>query len=153
MNRTGGTRRRAWLVTGLCAGFLPLVFSACSRDPAEARLRQRIADMEDAIRGRKPAAFMTGVSPDFIGSGGLDHDGVRQLLRLQMLRNAHIGIRLESVEVQLVGREADVTFQVMLSGGDGTWLSGPGQEWRVHSGWRDGDDDWQVLQASWKAAP
>lgn len=146
----GSSRRRTWLVAGLSACLLPLALAACSRDDADARLRQRIDDMREAIQAGKPKAFMAGVAPDFIGTGGLDHDGVQQFLRLSMLRNASIGVTLGPLGVQRDGAEASVVFKAMLSGGDGARWPESVQGWTVRSGWRDGDSGWQLLQASWE---
>ncbi|MCK9515839.1 MAG: hypothetical protein WCZ18_05945 [Ottowia sp.] len=150
MSRQGSLSRRRWLAAGLSACVLPLALAACSQDDADARLRLRIEDMRDAIGDRKPRAFMAGVAPDFIGTDGLDHDGVQQLLRLHMLRNAKIGITLGPLSVEREGAQARVVFKAMLSGGDGAGWPDAIRGWTVHSGWRDGDAGWQLLQASWK---
>lgn len=139
------TRRRTFLLLLLPAGL-----AACSRSSAEERLRERIKAMQQALQEQKTKPFMAGVSEDFVGSGGLDHAAVRGLLRLQFLRNARIGVTLGPLDVTLQGEEAQVAFTAVLTGGDGGLLPARAGTWQVRSGWRDGKEGWQVLQASWE---
>lgn len=136
--------RRAFLL------LLPVSLLGCSRGSAEQRLRQRIKSMQQALQEQKAKAFMAGVAEDFIGSGGLDHAAVRGLLRLQFLRNARIGVTLGPLDIALQDQEAQVSFKAVLTGGDGGLLPERAGTWQVRSGWRDGKDGWQVLQASWE---
>ncbi|TAN11060.1 MAG: nuclear transport factor 2 family protein [Burkholderiaceae bacterium] len=142
-----GRRRVAALVA-----FSPFALAACSRGSAEARLRARIVAMQEALEARKTAAFMAGVSPDFIGPGGLDHAGVRNLLRLQFLRHAKVGATLGPLAIEMRSGGADVTFKVISTGGDGSFLPDTAHAWSVRSAWRDGADGWQVVQADWAPA-
>ena len=128
------------------------LLAGCAKAPAEERLRARIGAMQDAIVARDVSAFMEGVAEDFTGSGGLDRAALQQLVRLQVVRNASIGAAIGPVEVQLQGERATVDFQVVLTGGSGGLLPERAQAYDVKSGWRDGDDGWQVFNAEWKAA-
>ena len=128
------------------------LLAGCSKPPAEERLRERIGQMQDAIVARDVSAFMEGVADDFIGSGNLDRAALQQLVRLQVMRNASIGATIGPVTVQLQGERATVDFKVVLTGGSGGLLPERAQGFDVRSGWRDGDDGWQVYNAEWKAA-
>lgn len=125
------------------------LLAACSKPPAEQRLRERIGAMQDAIVAREVSVFMDGVADDFIGSGNLDRAALQQLVRLQVMRNAAIGATLGPIEVQLQGERATVEFDAVLTGGAGGLLPERAQGYRIKSGWRDGGDDWQVFSAEW----
>lgn len=147
--RDAGARRQA-LKLLVALAWLPMILGACSRSSSEERLRNLITDMRDAIPEQKTSAFMKGVAPDFIGTGGLDQEGMRQLLRLHFVRNVQIGVTLGSLDVRLGGGEAEVAFNATLTGGSGGLLPDEMQSWRVRSDWRDGADGWQLVRASWE---
>lgn len=128
------------------------LLAGCAKAPAEQRLRERIGAMQEAIVARDVSAFMEGVAGDFIGSGNVDRAALQQLVRLQVMRNASIGATLGPMEVVMQGERAIVEFDVVLTGGSGGMLPERAQGYRIESGWRDGDDGWQVYHAEWKDA-
>lgn len=140
-------RRRA---AALFAALPVIALAACARSSAEDRLRGRIAEMQDALKARKPAAFMAGVAADFSGPEGLDRAGIHNLLRLQFLRHAEIGATLGPIGIEMQGSSASVTFKALSTGGDGSLLPQSARGWDVQSAWRDGADGWQVVQAEWE---
>lgn len=129
-----------------------LGLAACSRTPPEARLRERIAEMQQALEAREVSGFMAGVAGDFAGGAGLDRAGLRNLVRVQVLRHAAIGVTLGPLDVSLHGERATVKFSVMATGGSGGLLPDSARPWAVESHWRDGDDSWQVFHAEWEPA-
>ena len=134
-------RHALWMALALLAG--------CAKAPAEERLRARIAQMQDAIVARDVSGFMEGVAADFIGPGNLERAALQQLVRLQVMRNAAIGATLGPVQVTLQGERATVEFDAVLTGGAGGLLPERAQGYRIHSGWRDGEESWQVFNAEW----
>lgn len=106
--------------------------------------------MQEALEARRPADFVAGIAEDFTGESDLDRDGVRKLLRLQLLRNAQVGASLGPLQIELHGERATVSFTAVLTGGTGSLLPTSAQAWKVSSGWRDGPDGWQVIQARWE---
>lgn len=127
-----------------------LVLAACGQEPAEERLRERVAAMEQALEEREPGVFMDGVADNFIGEGGLDRRGLRGLLAAQMMRNAEVSAVLGPLDIQLEGDQARLAFDVVVTGGAGGFLPERAQAYRVESGWRDGADGWQVVEADWE---
>ena len=127
-----------------------VVVSGCSRTPPEQRLRERIADMQQALEARSPGDFFEGVAEDFSGGSGLDRDGARNYLRAQVLRNAAIGVTLGPLDIELHGERATVKFSAVLTGGSGGLLPDSARPWAVTTGWRDGPDGWQLISASWE---
>lgn len=128
---------------------LAVVLAGCSDSPPEQRLRERIGEMHQALEAREPATFMRGVAEDFGGQNGLDRVGVHNLLRVQMLRHQAIGATFGPLDIELNGDRATVKFTVLTTGGSG-FIPERAQPWRVNSGWRDGSDGWQLIQADWE---
>lgn len=126
------------------------LLAGCDRSPPEQRLRERIAEMQQALEARKPAAFVEGIAEDFGSDKGMDREGIRNLLRVQMLRNASIGATLGPLDITLHGERATVTFSAVLTGGSGGLLPDSARPWAITSAWRDGADGWQLIHASWE---
>ncbi len=135
-------RHGLWMALGLLA--------ACAKAPAEQRLRERIAGMQDAIAAREVSDFMEGVAPDFIGSGGADRAALHNLVRLQVIRNASIGATLGPIDVEMQGERARVEFDVVLTGGAGGLLPERAQAYAIESGWREEGGEWVVFAAEWE---
>jgi len=129
-----------------------LMLAACAAPRPEQRLRQTLAGMQEAVEQGRPKDFMAGVAEDFIGNDGLDRDGLRRLLRGQLLLNAKVGVHTGPVAVTLRQGTASVEFTALLTGGDGRLLPERSQLQQVTSNWRERDGQWQVYSASWTAA-
>ena len=108
--------------------------------------------MQEALETGRPSDFVAGIAEDFAGDSGLDREGVRNLLRVQVLRNERIGASLGPMTVEMHGERATVTFTALLTGSRGGLLPDNARAWSVRSGWRDGPDDWQMIHAEWKPA-
>jgi len=128
---------------------LLLGITACNREPPEQRLRQTIAEMQAAIEQGEPRKFMANVTNDFIGNDSLDHAGLSQLLRGQLLLNAKVGIQTGPLTVEMQKDTALVRFTVLLTGSGGSLLPERGQMQQVISGWREVDGQWQLYSAQW----
>ncbi len=130
--------------------FGSIFLAACSGDPDEAALRGRIDDMVAAVEAREPRGFLDGVAEDFAGDHNLDRSRLQGILRAQLLRNQHIGISLLSTEVVMHGERATVTQQVVLTGGDSSFIPDQYRRLRVESGWRIEEGSWVVYVARWE---
>lgn len=145
-------RGRVAICAILAASLVLMSLAGCSRSAPEDRLRARINAMQDALEARRPTDFVAGIAEDFSSDSGLDREGVRNLLRLQVLRNERIGATLGPLKIELHGERASVTFSAMLTGSRGGLLPDNARAWSVRSGWRDGPDDWQLIHAQWEPA-
>lgn len=131
---------------------LVLLLAGCSKPPAEERLRERFEAMRSAVLERRPGDFMDGVAEDFTGEGNIDRAAMHNLLRAQLLRNADIGATVGPLDIRIDGERATMEFTMVLTGGSGGLIPERANGWAVKTGWRDGDDGWQVYFAEWAPA-
>ncbi|SDD19716.1 hypothetical protein [Aquimonas voraii] len=135
-----------WLLAVL---FLPLLVAACSRAPAEQRLHEAMAGLQSAIEAREVRVAMGYVDEDFIGSGSLDREGARNLLRAMVLRHQSLGLTLGPAEIELFEGRAAVRFTAVATGGQGALLPQSARVWQVETAWRDHGSDWRLISAHW----
>lgn len=126
--------------------------AACSKPPAEERLRTRFEAMRTAVLERRPGDFMDGVAEDFTGEGNIDRAAMHNLLRAQLLRNADIGATVGPLDIRIDGERATMEFTMVLTGSSGGLIPERANGWSVKTGWRDGADGWQVYFAEWSPA-
>ena len=129
-----------------------LLVAACSRTPAETRIRESIAAMQAAVEAREPKTFMRYVADDFTGDkGSVDRTQVHNLMRAQFLRNEAIGVTLGPIDVELMGQRATATVTATLTGGSGGWLPERGGAYRFTTGWKEDGGEWRCISAEWEA--
>jgi hypothetical protein len=128
------------------------LLAACSQTSPEQRLQQQFEQMQMAVEERRADDFMAGVSADFAGKNGMDRAALHNLLRLQMLGNASVGVTRGPLEIQWQGDHATVKCSVLLTGGGGRFLPERAQTYAITSGWREEDGEWRVYYAEWHAA-
>lgn len=128
-----------------------LVMAACSRAPAEQRLRESIATMEEAIEAGNVRAFIDHIGSDFIGNhGAFDRRQLHAWLRAQVLRQARIDVVAGPLDIRLYdGGRATVKMEVVLTGSRGGWLPDSGRRLRVDSVWREDGGRWRCVSANW----
>ncbi|MFN7784611.1 MAG: nuclear transport factor 2 family protein [Lysobacterales bacterium] len=122
----------------------------CSRAPAEERLRGAMTGLQAAIEAREVGEAMEYVGEDFIGTGSLDREGARNLLRLMVLRHQTLGLSLGPAEIELFEGRASVRFTAVATGGQGALLPQSARVWNVETAWRDDGDEWRLISAQWK---
>ena len=74
--------------------------TACSRTSPEQAVRQQIEVLQSAIDARDPAAVHDLLADDFIGNGGMDRRGARQLAAAVFLRHRDVGARIGPVSAR-----------------------------------------------------
>lgn len=127
------------------------MLASCHRSSDEEVIGDAISAMESSIEAARPADFMRFVAEDFTAdSGALGREDLHNLLRLQVLRNARIEIRLVSSEIEVLESRATVTVVSVFTGGNAQWLPERGSSWRIVSGWRKRDGEWQCINAQWE---
>lgn len=133
---------------------LPLVLvialGGCAVEPAEQRLQASMSGLQAAIEAREVRSAMDFIADDFIGTGTLDREGVRNVLRVQVLRHAQLGLSLGPMQTELIGDRATVRFTAVATGGSGAMIPESARVWDVETGWRDDDGQWRLISAQWK---
>ena len=128
-----------------------IAVAGCGGDTPEQAVRRQVEAMQGAIDAREAGAVADLLAEDFVGNDGMDRRGARQLAAAVFLRHRDIGARLGPVKVELRGQgDAIARFDVLATGGSGGLLPERGQVYRVETGWRLADGEWQLLNATWK---
>jgi hypothetical protein len=138
-------RASFWLLLLLAA-----VLAACARTPPEEKLRVTVAGLQAAIEKHDGSAVNEVLADDFIGPEGLNRDGARRMAQAMFLRYRDVGVTLGPLDVEVRQEHATVRFTAALTGGAGV-LPDSGQVYDVETGWRMEDDDWRLVNASWKS--
>ena len=113
---------------------------ACTKKPEE----------QAAVEQHDPDGIEDVLAADFIGPGGLDRPGTRRLAAVMFLRHRDIGTTLGPLDVDMQGSHASVRFTAVVTGGRGSALPDAARVYRVESGWRFEDGDWQLTSADWE---
>lgn len=148
--RAAAAGSRGLAVRGALVVALMAALVGCSRAPAEERLRGAMTGLQAAIEAREVGEAMEYVGEDFIGTGSLDREGARNLLRLMVLRHQTLGLSLGPAEIELFEGRASVRFTAVATGGQGALLPQSARVWNVETAWRDDGDEWRLISAQWK---
>lgn len=127
-----------------------LLQTGCTRAPAEQRLREAMSGLQTAIESRESNTAIGFLADDFIGTGGLDREGARNLLRLMVLRHQNLGLTLGPAQIELFDTRATVRFTAVATGGQGALLPESARLWHVETAWRDDGGDWKLISAQWQ---
>lgn len=130
---------------------LAVLLGACSRVPAEQRLRETIQAMEKAIEAGDVGDFIAHVGSDFTGNAGAyDRRQLHAWLRALTLRRERIGASLGPLDIRLYdGGRATVKVDVVITGSSGGWLPDSGRRLRLDSVWREDGGRWYCVSANW----
>jgi hypothetical protein len=138
-----------WTQARAVAWLLCWWLASCSQTSPEQRLQRQFEHMQTAVEERRPDDFMAAVSADFAGNGGMDRAALHNLLRLQVLGNASVGVTRGPLDIELQGDRATVKCSVLLTGGN-RFLPERAQTYVITSGWREEDGEWRVYYADWR---
>ena len=107
--------------------------------------------MEEAAEAGELGSFMAYVAEDFAGgSGGMARADLRRMLLVQLRRNSRVQAVVSNIETEMFGDRATLNCTALLTGGARGWLPERGQIYRIETGWRLADGDWELIQASWE---
>jgi hypothetical protein len=126
-----------------------LALAACARTPPEQAVREAVAAVEAAIETGEPRRLHGWLAEDFVGPGGMDRAGARQLAQASLLRYRELSVVLGPVEVTVDGTHAQASFTAAVTGGSGRVLPDAGRIYDVRTGWRLEDGEWRLLSAEW----
>lgn len=126
------------------------VTGACSRTLPEQAVREQLESLQSSIDARDAGAVHDLLADDFIGNGGIDRRGARQLAVAMFLQHRDVSARLGPVTVESRSEtEATAKFSLLATGGRGGFLPESGQVFEVETGWRLEDGEWHLLNARW----
>ena len=94
--------------------------------------------------------FIEAVAEDFSGNAGTDRAALHNLLRMQFLGNAKVGITTGPLQVEMQGERAKVGFTAVLTGGSGRFLPDAAQSYAITTGWRMEKGEWRLYYAQWE---
>ncbi|MDX1626244.1 MAG: hypothetical protein R3323_07000 [Wenzhouxiangellaceae bacterium] len=137
---------------GLLAAMLVALAAGCGAPlDDDQRLRDTIAEMEEALESGSVSDFMDSVADDFLADrAGLDRRALGLLVRRERLARTNLSIQRLSTEVEIVGGgRARAVIRALATGGSG-WLPDEGRIWRIETGWRLAGDDWRLVSAGWE---
>lgn len=135
----------------LLAAAVLVLLVGCSRPDDETRIRQHLDSMSTALAETSARDFLRPIADDFHAeTWDLDRRAVQLLLLREFRAHERIRARVFDVEVELFedGR-ARAGFQVVLTGGSGL-IPEQGSWYRVTTGWRQADGDWELISARWE---
>lgn len=142
---------KTFVARALLAVCLAAIVAACARVPDEQRIRADIATMQHAVENHDLHGFMDHVSRDFTGNEGtFDHDGLANLLRLEVLRNDQVGVTLGPIDVEMQDNRATVSLTATLTGGPGSLIPDHLVIYTIRSGWKKEGSQWRCFNASWE---
>lgn len=139
------------MMRGPLLAVLLVLLAGCARPDDETAIRQHLNAMSAALADGHRRAFMAPLAEDFSAeTWDLDRAGVQLLLVREFRQHDRIRARLFDIHVEVFddGR-ATASFQAVLTGGSGL-LPEQGSWYRVTTGWRRSDSDWELIQARWE---
>ncbi|MFZ5600936.1 MAG: hypothetical protein ACOY7J_00660 [Pseudomonadota bacterium] len=113
------------------------LMAACSKNPDEARLLQRLDALETALQEKQADAVLDLLTDRFTTGRGETRDDVKRLLLLHFFRNRNIGVVRSQTDVTLDEADpvqASIHFHALVTGGEGL-LPERGRQFRVESHW------------------
>jgi len=126
-----------------------VVLAGCAKTPDVEQIQAQIEQQEVSAEAGEIGRFMDGIAEDFSGQqGALDAQGLRDMLRVQLLANTRIKVALSGVKVEVTGDTATAEFSALLTGGPG-FIPDAGKLVQVTTAWRKIDGQWQVVNATW----
>lgn len=125
---------------------------ACSENPDETRLLQRLDALETALQEKQADTALDLLTDRFSTGRGETRDDIRRLLLLHFFRNRNIGVVRSQTEVTLDeadSGQASIRFHALVTGGEGL-LPDRGRQFRVESHWLFEEGDWYLDRLEWQ---
>ncbi|BDU78313.1 DUF4440 domain-containing protein [Mesoterricola sediminis] len=123
-----------------------LVLAACGRETPEAQVRRAFDRAVAAVERGDAAGAAEALSPAFSGPEGLDRASARLFLAAR-LRGSRIGVTVLGSRIQVEGREAVQTVDVLLTGrGSGELLPGESSRRTFVLRWEAREGTWRLRE-------
>lgn len=123
---------------------------ACSPPPDdEARLRQVLEQMAEAIEQHDRQTIMQQLAVDFRTTQGLLPQDINRMLFIQFRENKQIQVFLYDIDVRLMPVTADVELETLLLGSS-QWLPERGRRYQVQMRWQKQEEEWRLVRVDWQ---
>lgn len=130
-----------------------LLLTACSQSASETRLLERVDALEQAIQNKQNDTAIDILSEQFRTGRNETRKDAQRLLLFHAMRNQSISIVRSNTRAELdplYQDQASVSFNALVTGGDGGLLPARGNSYRVESGWIFVDGDWYLERLDWQ---
>jgi hypothetical protein len=153
------TRRTVLVAAAVSvAAIAAVVALRLGREPPsdEARIRTLFEDAARAAEERRIGDAVGGVSERFRG-GGLDRQGVKQLVAFHVLRGEWVSVSIAGARVAVAGDAARANVDAVLARGSGkgkaleALVPGEATAHRFACRLEREPDGWRVVEADWRA--
>ncbi len=153
------TRRTVLAAAAVAAAAIAaLVALRLGREPPsdEARIRALFEDAARAAEEKRVGDAVAGVSERFRG-GGLDRQGVKQLVAFHVLRGEWVSVSIAGARIAVAGDAARATVDAVLARGSGkgkaleALVPGEATAHRFACRLEREPDGWRVVEAEWRA--
>ena len=133
----------------LVAGLL-LTASGCHHTSDEQQVREAIGAVIAAAQAGDARAVVASIEDDFDGNdGALDRSGLRNMVRVQALRQSSIGVHTGPITIETRGSRIVASFVVTLTAG-GRVIPDQMGVYQVETAWRKDSGAWRCYNATWK---
>lgn len=145
---------RLLLAVGAVGALLALIvflLGGSEPDDPEHRIRVALAEMARAAGEKNPGGILAHVSEDFSAQVGLDRDGLRGLLFVELRRAGWTRVVLSDANVVFQSEDvADVNVRAWLARGDGP-IPTDADGWELDLTFREEGGEWKVVRGAWRS--
>jgi hypothetical protein len=123
--------------------------TSCTTDNDEARLRQSLASLVEAVEDRSVRQVQKYLTDDFKTARYANTQQVKAFMLLHFRQNKVINVFTSDIQTSIQEEKADVIFNVLVTGSS-NWLPERGRRFEVKSRWLKQDDDWKISRINWQ---
>ena len=134
--------------------FLIPLFSACSQDTEENKVKKVVTSVQHAAEEKKISGMLDHISKSYRDPQGNDYNGIKGILAFYFFRHQKVSVYMPNLDVVVNGTVAQAMFQVVMTG------RGTGGEilpdalgaynFEVHLSKENGA--WKITSAKWEPA-
>ena len=134
--------------------FLVPLFSACSKETEESKVKKAVAEVQHAAEEKKISRALDHISKSYGDPQGNDYNDIKGILAFYFFRHQRVSVFIPNVDVVVTGSAAQAVFQAVMNGrgtGGGILPEALGvYNFEVHLSKEDGT--WKITSAGWKPA-
>jgi len=137
--------------------FVAPVFSGCTRDTEEDRVKKVVTRVQLAAEEKKISSMLDHISKSYQDPQGNDYNGIKGLLAFYFFRHQKVSVYMPNIDIVVTGPTAKALFQAILTGrGTGEAAGGILPEalgaYNFEVLLKKEDGSWKVTSAKWEQA-